>query len=239
MRLTLSQLCQNYLYPCVRIGKIDRLSMMVTHIVRLTRACSRQRFASRLNRRLVRRQRDRTRTTMGLRSFLIRHDAIGLHYAVRICIGTTAVWLLLRSLGDADADAIWAVISVIVATEPQMQTAVFAFMSRIVNTVIGCTIGLTFLLVAGPEVWVLPLALTVTVLVCTYLVRLSSSWRLAPATTALVIASGVVEQSRISGAEVALHRAGEVVLGCAVAFLITWCMSKIWAPPVAQEQGGH
>ena len=174
---------------------------------------------------------------MGLRSFLIRHDAIGLHYAVRICIGTTAVWLLLRSVGDADA--IWAVISVIVATEPQMQTAVIAFMSRIVNTVIGCTIGLTFLLVAGPEVWVLPLALTVTVLVCTYLVRLSSSWRLAPATAALVIASGVVEQSRISGAEVTLHRAGEVVLGCAVAFLVTWCMSKIRAPPVAQEQGGH
>jgi hypothetical protein len=29
------------------------------------------------------------------------------------------------------------------------------------------------------------------------------------------------------------------VLGCAVAFLVTWCMSKIWAPPVAQEQGGH
>src|SRR5262249_24241505 len=105
-----------------------------------------------------RRQRDPTPTTMGLRPFLIRHDAMGLHYAVRICIGTTAVWLLLRSVGDADA--IWAVISVIVATEPQMQTAVFAFMSRIVNTVIGCTIGLTFLLVAGPEVWVLPLALT-------------------------------------------------------------------------------
>src|SRR5262245_26640142 len=150
---------------------------------------------------------------MGLRSVLIRHDAIGLHYAVRICIGTTAVWLLLRSLGDADADAIWAVISVIVATEPQMQTAVFAFMSRIVNTVIGCTIGLTFLLVAGPEVWVLPLALTVTVLVCTYLVRLSSSWRLAPATAAIIIASGVVEQSRISGAEVALHRAGGSPIG--------------------------
>src|SRR5262249_11995856 len=32
---------------------------------------------------------------------------------------------------------------------------------------------------------------------------------------------------------------GGVVLGCAVAFLVTWCMSKIWAPPVAQEQGGH
>src|SRR5215813_15376502 len=150
---------------------------MVTHhrASIITRACSRQRFAPRLNRRLVRRQRDRTRTTMGLRSFLIRDDAIGLHYAVRICIGRTVVWLLLRSLSDADADAIWAVISVIVATEPQMQTAVFAFMSRIVNTVIGCTIGLTFLLVAGPEVWVLPLALTVTVLVCIFLFNVSST----------------------------------------------------------------
>src|SRR5262249_14167641 len=173
------------------------------------------------------------------RHLVMRHDAMGLHYGVRICFGTSAVWLLLRSVGDADADAIWAVISVIVATEPQMQTAVFAFMSRIVNTVIGCTIGLTFLLVAGPEVWVLPLALTVTVLVCTYQVKLSSSLRLAPATAAIIIASRVVEQSRISGAEVALHRAGEVLLGCAVAFRVTWCMSKIWASPVAQEQVGH
>jgi hypothetical protein len=48
-----------------------------------------------------------------------------------------------------------------------------------------------------------------------------------------------VEQSRISGAEVALHCAGEVVLGCAVAFLVTWGMSKIWGPPVAQEEGGQ
>ena len=55
---------------------------------------------------------------MGLRRFLIRHDVMGLHYAVRICIGTTAVWLLLRSVGDAAA--VWAVISVIVVTEPQM-----------------------------------------------------------------------------------------------------------------------
>jgi len=174
---------------------------------------------------------------MGLRRFLIHHDVMGLHYAVRIFIGTTAVWLLLRSVGDADA--VWAVISVIVVTEPQMQTAWLTLGSRIVNTVIGCTMGLIFLLLAGPEIWVLPLGLTATVLVCTDVVRLSSSWRLAPATAALIIASGVVDQSRISGAGVALQRAGEVVLGCAVAFLVTWCMSKIWSLPAAQEEGGH
>src|SRR5262249_34834282 len=163
------------------------------------------------------------RTTMGLRRFLTQHDAMGLHYAVRIFIGTTAVWLLLRSVGDTDA--IWAVISVIVVTEPQMQTAWLTLGSRVAYTVIGCTTGLIFLLLAGPEIWVLPLAVTVAVLVCTYVVRLPSSWRLAPATAALVVASGVVEQSRIGGAGVALHRAGEVVLGCAVAFLVTWCLS--------------
>ena len=101
------------------------------------------------------------------------------------------------------------------------------------------TTGLIFLLLAGPEIWVLPLALTATVLVCTYAVKLSSSWRIAPATAALIIASGVVEQSRMGGAELALHRAGEVVLGSAVALLVTWCMSKIWPPPVAEKEGRH
>jgi uncharacterized membrane protein YccC len=174
---------------------------------------------------------------MGLRRFLSQQDVMGLHYAVRIFIGTTAVWLLLLSVGDANA--VWAVITVIVVTEPQMQTAWLTLGTRIVNTVIGCTMGLMFLLLVGPEIWLLPLAVTATVLVCTYVVRLSPSWRLAPATAALIIAPGVVEQSRISGAGVALHRAGEIVLGCAVAFLVTWCMSKIWAPPVPQEEGGR
>jgi uncharacterized membrane protein YccC len=174
---------------------------------------------------------------MGLRRFLIPQDVMGLHYAVRIFIGTTAVWLLLRSVGDAYA--VWAVISVIVVTEPQMQTAWLTLGSRIVNPVIGCTTGLLFLLLVGPAIWALPLAVTATVLVCTNVVRLSASWRLAPATAALVIASGVVEESRLSGVGVALQRAGEVVLGCATAFLVTWCMSKIWAPPVAQGEGGH
>src|SRR5437773_8299920 len=102
----------------------------------------------------------------------IRHifakDAMGLHYAVQIFAGSTIVWLLLRSIGDADP--LWAVISLIVVTEPHVGAAWLAFQSRILNTAIGCITGLSFLLVAGPEGWVLPLALTVTVLICTYAV---------------------------------------------------------------------
>ena len=85
---------------------------------------------------------------MGLRRLLIQ-DVTGLHYAVRIFVGTTAVWLLLRSVGDADA--VWAVISVIVVTEPQMQTAWRSLGSRVVNTLTGCAMGMIFLLLAGPR----------------------------------------------------------------------------------------
>jgi uncharacterized membrane protein YccC len=174
---------------------------------------------------------------MSLRRFLIPRDAMGLHYAVRILVGTTAVWLLLRLVGDANP--VWAVITVIVVTEPDLRAAWLVLGSRIANTAIGCTTGVIFLLLAGPESWVLPLALTATVLVCTYVVKVPSGWRLAPSTAALIIASAVAEQSRASGAMIALHRAGEVVLGCAAAFLTTWCLSKIWAPPVAQSEGGQ
>jgi uncharacterized membrane protein YccC len=162
---------------------------------------------------------------------------MGLHYAVRIFVGTSAVWLLLRLVGDANP--IWAVISVIVVTEPDLRAAWLMLGSRVVNTAIGCITGVLFLLLAGPQSWVLPLALTTTVLVCIYVAKLSSGWRLAPATAALIIASAVAEQSRTSGAVIALQRAGEVVLGCVAAFLTTLCLSKIWAPRVAQTEDSH
>ncbi len=88
-----------------------------------------------------------------------------------------------------------------------------------------------------PEGWVLPLALTVTVLICTYAVELPISWRIAPITAALVIAPGVVEHLTSSGLEVAFRRVGEVILGSAVALLVSWIMSKIWAiSPEYEEQ---
>jgi uncharacterized membrane protein YccC len=52
-------------------------------------------------------------------------DAMGLHYAVRILVGTTFVWLMLRKVGDADP--LWAVISLIVVTEPRIEAAWLAF----------------------------------------------------------------------------------------------------------------
>jgi uncharacterized membrane protein YccC len=163
-------------------------------------------------------------------------DHSGLHYAVRILVGTTAVWLLLRALGDANA--VWAVISLIMVTEPLAVSAWRAFLARIVNTVIGCVVGLFFLLVAGPEAWVLPLALTATVLVCTYVVHVPQSWRVGPVTAALVLAAGVAAHSRDTGLEVAVRRSGEVLVGSVVAVAIAWVGALVWPLRVAAPQPG-
>ena len=123
------------------------------------------------------------------------HNPAGLHYAARIFVGAAALWPLLRLAGDANP--IWAVISLIVVIEPQMLPAWRAFLSRIFNTLVGCVVGVLFLLAAGAGDWVLPAAVAVTVLVCTYLVRLPLSWRIAPVTAALVIASGEAESDAV------------------------------------------
>ena len=101
---------------------------------------------------------------MKLRRLLTR-NLPGLHYAVRICIGATLLWILLRKVGDTHA--IWAIISLIIVTEPNVKTALTTFKSRIYNTLIGCGVGLIFLLIAGPKDWVLPVALTATVIIST------------------------------------------------------------------------
>lgn len=166
-----------------------------------------------------------SRIVAAMRRFFAK-DAMGLHYAAQIFAGSTIVWLLLRSISDADP--LWAVVSLIVVTEPRLGAAWLAFQSRTLNTVIGCMMGLCFLLFAGPEGWVLPLAVTATTLLCTYAIKVPISWRIAPITAALVVAPGIVQHSTSSALEVALHRSGEVILGSAVALLVSWIMAKIW-----------
>ncbi len=162
-------------------------------------------------------------------------NAVGWHYAVRIFLGTALVLLMGRLAGF---DPLWAVITVIVVTEPWLKSAWLAFVSRCLNTLIGCGTGLVFLLLVGPEQWLLPPAVALTVLLCTYL-RIPLSWRIGPVTTALVLASGVGAHSVAPGLQTALLRTGQVLLGSAVALLVTYCLGLVWAhkdPPAAKVE---
>ena len=160
---------------------------------------------------------------------VLSRDWLGVHFAVNIFIATTVLWLLLRLA--AGLNPIWAISSMIAASDPNVREALRTFWGRIINAALGCATGLFFLIIGRGGEWTLPLALSVTVLLSTYVIRVPVMWRQAPITAALVIAAVLTHHSELSAAEVGLRRVGEVMLGCVVGLAVTWFMSKVWPPP--------
>jgi uncharacterized membrane protein YgaE (UPF0421/DUF939 family) len=147
-------------------------------------------------------------------------------YAFDICLGTTFLWFLLRYLGDRNP--VWAIISFIIVSDPSIEVARPAFLTRITHTLIGCIVGIVSIFIFGAVDWMLPIALTATALVCTLPIKRPSSWKLAPATAALVVASAIVHQSRLTALEEALRRTGEVALGSVTAVFLSWLFVRLW-----------
>ncbi|HET8725752.1 MAG TPA: FUSC family protein [Anaeromyxobacteraceae bacterium] len=160
---------------------------------------------------------------------------LGVRFALNVSLGALVTWTALRALDDRNP--IWAIASMIASSDPVWTQAKRTFRGRILNAAIGCAVGLAFLLVGGPKAWKLPVALGVTVLLSTYVVRVPVMWRQAPITAAIVIASGVAHQSRLSGVEHGLHKVAEVIFGCLVGVAVSWLMARVWpVAPVAPAQ---
>ena len=169
------------------------------------------------------------------KSFL-KGDLLGVHLAVNIFVGTTLLWLLLR-LG-ANTSPIWAISAMVASIDPQVKLAVVNFRGRILNALLGCATGFLFLLVGGSTAWKLPLAMSATVLLSSYVIRVKEMWRQAPITAALVIAAGLTQHSKLSGVEIGLRRVSEVMLGCVMGLLVTWLISKIWPLQEPRKEQG-
>jgi len=162
---------------------------------------------------------------------LIQRDIVGLRFAVNVFIATTITWYALRHIAD-DTNPIWAIASMIAASDPKVEEAARMFKCRITNVLVGCAVGLLFVTVGGTSEWKLPLALAASILLSTYVVKIQTMWRQAPITAAVVIAAELTNQSKIIGIGQGLHKCGEVIFGCLVGILVTWLMSKVW--PVAE-----
>jgi uncharacterized membrane protein YccC len=164
----------------------------------------------------------------------VRHDLVGVRFAVNVAVASVIVWFVLRRI--ADTNPIWAIASMIASSEPVVKEAARMFRSRLINVTIGCVVGLAFLLIGGERIWKLPVALAVTVLISSYVIHVQTMWRQAPITAAIVIASGVEHHSKLTGMEHGLHKVGEVVFGCLVGLVVSWLMSKVW--PVKTAKAG-
>ena len=105
---------------------------------------------------------------------------LGIRFAVNVLYATTIVWFTMRQVGDSNP--IWAIASLVAASDPEPNQARQLFRSRMINVLVGCAVGFCFLLFGSRSRWMIPLALGTTVLVSTYLVRVKTMWRQAPIT---------------------------------------------------------
>ena len=164
---------------------------------------------------------------MKLRQRFSKDDLAGVHFALNVFISTTLLWIILHLY--AGLNPIWAISSMIAASDPDVKQAVKTFRGRITNAAVGCAVGLLFLVIGGSSDWKLPTALAVTVLLSTYVGRMQGSWWLqAPITAAIIIAADLQRDSKLTDIQLGLRRVGEVMLGCVMGLAISWLMSKVW-----------
>jgi len=183
--------------------------------------------------RLGVRQAEALRQRLGLSYELI----VSLRFSVNVFIGTIIVWNTLGLVGASKP--LWAIASMIGASDPEPELARQVFRNRLINVAVGCACGLAFLLLAGGRPWVLPVALATTVLIATRVVQVKMMWRQAPITAAIVIAAAVAGQSTQLGVEQALLKVAQVVFGCLVGLLVSRLMSHVWRVqvPPAEDAG--
>jgi hypothetical protein len=163
-----------------------------------------------------------------------RRDILGIRFAVNVFVASVITWATLKYI--ADTNPIWAIASMIAASDPQVEEAARMFKCRLVNVLAGCFVGLIFLVVGGSSEWKIPFALAATVLLSSYVIQIPTMWRQAPITAAIVIAAGLTYHSKLTGVEHGLHKVGEVIFGCLVGLFVSWVIARAWplAKPAAQ-----
>jgi uncharacterized membrane protein YccC len=172
----------------------------------------------------IRRKRRGRRAVNAFERFL-QDDLRGIHYAVSIFIATTVLWVLAKQIGDTNP--IWAISSMVATSDPHVKQSLSTFRGRILNTLLGCVVGLLFLWL-GHTQWQLPFAMAVTVIVSSYFVRIPAMWRQAPITAAIIIAGGLQHHDKLNAMEQGVHRVVEVLFGCVVGIAVAWMLSKVW-----------
>ena len=157
----------------------------------------------------------------------VADDLLGVRFAVNVFIGTALVWLAVKLVSDASP--IWAIASMIAATDPVVEQARTVVRGRIINAMVGCAVGFLVLVVGHSSDWELPFALATTVLISAYVVRIPVMWRQAPITAAIVIASELSHHSKVGAMQQGLYKVAQVIFGCVVGLSVTLAMSRFWA----------
>jgi uncharacterized membrane protein YgaE (UPF0421/DUF939 family) len=139
----------------------------------------------------------------------------GFELSIRILSGAAIVWLIAGRF--AHHDPLWGMISVVIVSDTELRSTLTAFRGRVLNTAIGCAIGLLALYIFGPQRWSILIAMAVAVLVSSNFELTLPAWRIAPVTVVIVMMPSLILGSRTAGTPIAVMRTIWVLVGSAVA----------------------
>jgi uncharacterized membrane protein YccC len=167
-----------------------------------------------------------------LQRFTSGHEH-GIHYAVSIFLATAALWAISHQV--TQSNPVWAISSMVATSDPLMKQAALMMRARIINTLVGCLVGLLFIAIGGSALFMLPISMAITVLLSSFVIRIQTMWRQAPISAAFVISAGLEHHTRRDGLIAGGDRMLEVLGGCIVGIIAAWILSVIWPLPEATE----
>ena len=137
-------------------------------------------------------------------------------YTAKCVTGTLVTFILFYLLNYKDLLG-WCLISVILVLSPDGKDSVSLAFTRIKANVLGATVGLLCLLIAPNNMWVMSLAIAVTLSLC-YVFKLDDGARSAMAAAIIILLHP--EGRHIW--DTALQRVAAVFVGCALGLIITF-----------------
>ncbi|PUA17090.1 FUSC family protein [Glaciimonas sp. PCH181] len=138
-------------------------------------------------------------------------------YLIKILTGSLITWYGLRACGIVEP--YWAMISLIIVTEPDITLAKANFKVRVINTINGSIVACLTLVILGPGFFPMLIALAISVLVAMLLHNYPANWRLGPATVVILMSAAVEGTGLHEELHLAMLRVAEVLAGSSVALL--------------------
>ena len=164
-----------------------------------------------------------------LPSLTLRENAF--IYMGKLITGSLVVWYGLRAAGMPEP--IWAMISLIVVTEPALDLAKRNFLARVINTANGTIVACLALWIFGASFFAMLAAMTVATLIAMSFENYPNNWRLAPNTTVVLMSAALAGTGFSDEIRLAMLRVAEVMTGSTVALLQTiayaWALKRLRA----------
>jgi len=157
-------------------------------------------------------------------NFLNKINKKSLLYAVNVLVASSICWIGLVRLGIANP--LWAIITVILVSDPDLSTILTLSKMRVINTLVGCAFGIVALMAFGYNPWISFCAAALIVVIVTSIENYPANWRLTPVTVFIVMNASKDAANHHDELKYALMRAGEILSGCLVALGVAFVQVK-------------